>query len=385
MLDNQAQVAQQNVNEIVEQRGIGDTPAKEPKFDRDALESKLADQMAAMNATDENYDGPLTKVDESEAEDATGEPTDDVAEDQDDAEEIVDTDEVDEVQEVEDTEGGEESSTEEAVSGLTIPDSHRRSLKAYGYSDEWIDEQAEALGLKFNEFAIGVHEKRNAEIARWAQAGQSLRNQNQPQQPQVPASPQAPAQMQLPQTVQPIDLRQMQEKYGEQEFLEDMVAPVNNVINAINAVLPGLQTSIRKVEQTEQDAISARINTFFDSEEIKPFRKLYGGSEKPLTQEQIATRNQMLDMADLILTGAHGQGQNLNFKEAMVAAHDAVSANFRETAVRQTIKKEAKKRNRGISQKPSKRRAGTPVSSGNEQTDRERRIAAKMREVFKNV
>jgi hypothetical protein len=369
------------IDESLENAGVGDAPAAEPEFDRGALESSLEQKMAAFNAADDRYDGTLNEVAEPEAEEAPGEPTDDLEESLDDTEEIV-AEEGDEISEVEDAVDEGEESNAEQLSGLTIPDAHRRSLKAYGYTDEWIDKNSETLGLQFNEFALGVHEKRNAEVARWAEAGQ--RNREMQQQGQATENPQVPAPGQLPQTLQPINLKEMQEKYGEQELLEDILAPVNGVISALNAVLPGLQQGMQAVERTEQNAVTTRINSFFDSKEIEPYRKLYGGTDKPLSQEQIASRNQMLDMADLILGGAHSQNHNMDFEQALTAAHDVVSANFRETAVRKTIKKEAKARNRGITQRPSKR-VFKAQPTGDDRAALEARTAASMRNVFKNL
>jgi hypothetical protein len=374
----------EQINEPGDLAGVGDAPAAESDFDRGALETSLGAKMAAFNSADDNYDGLLDEVAEPEAEEATDEATDDSGEDQDFTDDTNSEDEGEEVLEVEDTDGVEESNPEDSLSGLTIPEAHVRSLKAYGYSDEWIAEQSGKLGLAFNEFALTVHGKRNAEVARWAEAGQRKREEQQGQQQQTTESTQTPAMPSLPQALQPIDLNKMSEKYGEQELLEDMLGPVNQVINQLNAVLPGLKQGMQAVERTEQNAVTTRINSFFDSTEIEPYRKLYGGSEKPLSQEQIASRNQMLDMADLILGGAHSQNHDMNFEQALTAAHDVVSADFRETAVRRTIKKEAKTRNRGITQRPSKRVA-KPQSTGDDRSDLEARTAARMRNAFKNI
>lgn len=371
------------VNEATENQGVGDSPAAEPEFDRSSLESKLSEQMAAFNAADENYAlGHLDEEPEEDVQDAPEADTDDSDEVGDDTEEVIEA-ELDDDTKVVDTDGGEESNSEEQLSGLTIPAAHIRSLKAYGYDDARIAKNAEKFGLDFNTFAADIHSKRNAEVARWAEAGQRQREMQQQPAESVQQNV-APTQAAMPQQLQPIDLAKLQEKYGEAELLQDLIGPVNATINTLNAVIPGIQQGMQTVQRTQEDAVTTQINSFFDSKEIEPYRKLYGGSDKPMTQEQIATRNQMLDMADLILSGAASQGQNLSFEAAMTAAHDAVSANFRETAVRKTIKKVAKARNRGITQKPSKR-VVKPASSGDDRTDFERRTAARMRDAFKNV
>ncbi|MHC5059302.1 MAG: hypothetical protein ACYTKD_32005 [Planctomycetota bacterium] len=366
--------------------GKVDTTPTETEFNRDALAATLQEKMDAMNgvpAAQTNDETDLGTVDE--ATDNQQDADDTVVDDSPEEGEFTDDDDFEDevVSEVGETDSGEESSSTE----LTIPEAHIRSLKAYGYDEDRIQANSEKFGMDFLTFAADIHAKRNAEIARWAEAGQRQREQLQEGDPQL--SLQAPGVAttpQVPDPLQAIDVTKLRDKYGdEDDFLTEIVGPINAAISGINAVIPGLQQTLQTAQQTEQNAANARIGEFFETETIQPYRKLYGGADKPMTQEQIAARGRLMDMADLILGGAQSQFQNVSLEDALLAAHDVVSADFRETAVRRTIRKEAKTRNRGLSQKPSARQAAPIKTTGDEQTDREARIAAKMREVFKNV
>lgn len=360
--------------------GKPDTTPTETDFDRDTLASTLQEKMDVMNGfipeTDNDDTDPGT-VDEGETnqQDADEVIPDDLLEADDDTDD-------DEYEEDTQSEVGETSDAEESSSTeLSIPEAHIRSLKAYGYDEDRIQANAEKFGLDFLKFASDIHDKRNAEISRWAEAGQRLREQQS--QEDAPVAPQAP---QVPESLQLIDVDKLKDKYGDEDaLLDEMISPINAAISGINAVIPGLQQTLQAAQQTEQNAAAARINEFFDTETVKPYRKLYGGADKPMTEAQIAARGRLMDMADLILGGAQSQYQNMSLEDALLAAHDVVSADFRETAVRRKIRKEAKARNRGISQKPSSRKAASIQTTGDDATDREARIAAKMREVFKNV
>jgi len=260
----------------------------------------------------------------------------------------------DETEEVKD-EGGEptEAVVTEVVdpSAPTLPDAYRRSLKAYGWEDEDIDQNLKVLGANFITTAGKIHANRNNEVQQWAEQGRQARDAQNPTQ--TPAA--APAKSgQLPSQLASVDARKLTELYGDEELVNAIVGPVNATIAAINLILPGLNDSMQKSQQSETQALVTEIETFFGSEPMKKgYGVLYGDGVNVNTAAQQANRNAVLDQAEAIIYGATRQGRTLTVSDALALAHDSVAAPFREQAIKANITRQAKDRNRGISVRPA--------------------------------
>jgi hypothetical protein len=351
-------------------------------FDSSALEAKLEAKMAEMNKDEEHFDDEVVDdEDHADVEDAEDGDSDDSQADQED-EESEDEDEGDtDVTDSEDEEADAEAADDtETTSGKspTLPEAYRRSLAAYGWTDDEIDNNLELLGGKFVEVASNIHAKRNAEVAQWADAGRKARDEGVAAQ----QAQQGPVVNGVPQTLQPIDLTKMKEKYGEEEMLEEIINPVNNTIAALNAVLPQIQQGVQSIEQTQMDAATSRVHQFFDSDKLSAYRKFYGGAEHERTPEQLEVRRQVLDDAVMIMAGASASHREFTLEQALEMAHDKASSTFREQAVRKGIKRETKKRNRGITQKPSRRRSSSKESGPPTRAQLERKIGGMLKKVF---
>jgi hypothetical protein len=352
-------------------------------FDPAALESKMQGELDKAFGND-NFDDEVVDDDpEVTDEDVDTDGEDDSPADQD--EESEDTD----VEDVDDESGDEEIESEAAAKPVvktgktsTLPEAYIRSLKANEWTDEEIASNHEALGAKFVEMAANIHAKRKAEVAIWAARGRKAQEEGQNQQP-------GPVAESVPQQLQPVDLSKIKEKYGDDELFDQIVNPLNSTIAALNSVLPQLQQGVETIQQTHRDAAANEVHKFFDDKSMDAYRKVYGGADKARTADQMDKRREVLELASQLMAGAGASHQDMTLNEALVIAHDHAAADFKEQNVRRSIKKEVKKRNRGISLKPSQR-GGQPRPSSESnngepltQEQLERKIAGKMRNLFK--
>jgi hypothetical protein len=368
-------------NDSADVGGSADTSSSETEFDRDALAGKLEDQMAAFNDEDVSYhnDTEVLADDESEeivADDDSDEEND--SQDTQEDEESKESDEVEDDDQSDDEEIEEEAADEsDAKSGKTptLPEAYRRSLAAYGWSDEEIEDSLDNDSAGFIKLATTIHSKRNAEVAQWAELGRKGREQLEAGDPNAT----------VPEQLKPVDLSRIKEKYGDDDLFEEIVGPLNSTIAALNAVLPQVQQGMQAIQQTHTDAAASQVHRFFDAEKLEPYRKFYGGEEQDRTPEQMDHRRDVLEQAVLIMEGAKSLNQEMSLEKALMSAHDTAASDFREQAVRKSIKRVVKKRNRGISQRPSKRgNAGSNSSKPTTEGQRISRVQAGMNKAFGN-
>lgn len=362
--------------------GRADTTPTETTYDVRALSSKLESKMDDAFGGDDFGDEVVDddsevidqEVDTDEEDDSQADQEDTESEDEDEVvEDDADSEDEDTVEEAAD-----EPVTKKGKSP-TLPDSYRRSLAAHGWKPEEIDQNLELLGPKFVDMAAGVHAKRTAEIAQWAEVGRKAA--------EAAASPQSKDGQGgdgLPDKLSPVNYKALAEQYGDSELLEHIFTPINDTINKLNEILPKVHQGVESIQQTHIEAANQQIHSFFDHEKMAPYRKFYGGSEHERTAEQLEHRIEVANKASYIMAGARAMHREITLEQALTEAHDATASTFREQAVRKSIKKEVKKRNRGISQRPTKR--GTSVSSSRPKTasERERKIGALMKSAFGN-
>lgn len=360
----------------------------EVAFDREALESKIEDQLTAVfsdgtpedEAAEEVVETEDKKDDAAETEEET--TTEEVADD-DATQEVVKKDDEVETEETED-ETGEEAATAEAAP--TLPDAYRRSLKAYGWQDDEIDQNLEALGDKFVTTAERIHGNRNTEMAKWAEAGRQVRTPSKdqgtnPDQPEKGASNQP---TRFPETIAPVDAAKLKERYGEDEMLDEIVKPVNAAIAAINAVLPGIQQVQQQSQQAEVTRVAADVEKYFAQDALAPYQSLYGKADEGFSEEQLGHRNQLLDTAFNLIAGSEQlRGEAMPLHEAMDFAHEIVAKDFKVTQVQAKVVKTAKTRNRSISQRPSRRGVvDTMTGQPKDRGDLEARTEARLAKIF---
>lgn len=353
----------------------------EAEFDMDALERKIGAGLDAFN-NGENVNDAVTAVSSSD-EPTPDAPNAEVAGDESaSTEEGTQPDDADGDAAAEDeTEPGEEAQkATPAKSGSstapTLPDAVRRSLYAYGWEDDQIDTNLKTLGADFIRTASQIHSNRSQELSSWAEMGR--RNQEQtlaPSQTGAVADPNAPS------VLTPIDTKKMKEKYGEDAMIDEIVGPVNQVITRINAVLPQIQQGQTTVEGAGNIQLATLINEFFTSQDMKGYSELYG--DKAATPEQREARNRVVELADQICYGAQAQRRRISVEEALMAAHDVVSADTRKKAIRNEIRSAVKNRSKSVSLKPSGRaNRPNPNTKPRNERELEAKVGAAMEKAF---
>lgn len=339
-------------------------------FDRAALEAKVEAKLEALNAADPEFKEDELVVEEDEA--SPVEASDEKPEEtSDEAEESIE-------------EAPQEAAVKEPVPKSapptpTLPDAHRRSLTAYGWTDQDIDNSLATLGSKFLETAAKIHINRNDELQRWAQAGRAAK---QPAGTTPPVPGQAPGAAALV----PVDLAKLKAEHGDDPLFDAVLAPVNALIETVNHILPALQAGQAAAEKARVDDVGKTVESFFGDKPLQPFVDLYGDPGKGLTNEQFASRSRVLELAhDLIVGAAQARGEQLSLRDALTFAHDLVTKDRQEKVVRDQLTQKIQKRQRSIVTRPSAGKQALATGRAKTRAEAEERIGAKMREVFQNT
>lgn len=314
--------------------------ADPPAYDRAGLESTVAAGLASVFSDDTS--DPELEIEAAESEGLAPAKTDDEKEGTDTPEAAAAVEPV--------------VKTDASVTAPTLPAAYVRSLKAYDWTQEEIDRAAK--DPQFVATAALIHRNRNKEVSQWADAGRKAREgqQTQDEKREVIQTTSTPAQL------SPVDTASLKKKYGEDALIDALAGPVNEAIKQINAILPVVQQVQGRAQQSELETLGRQIETFFGSEDVKPFKDMYGNDPAALTPVQIENRNKVLAQADALIVGAGMQGRRLTFDEAMTHALDSLTGDAKQQVARTTIRKELRTRERGITLRPSTR--GATANSG---------------------
>lgn len=319
------------------------TPQADPAGGRSALEAKVSQGLAALRDTETGEDSSAS---ESDAE------SDEVAEESEESSE--------EGAEPESEDAPEESKTEEqqpkakpkSSKAPTFPDALRRTLKAYEWSDEEIDRAHAENPANFLLTAQKIHANRSKELAGWAEMGRKARQTEQAPTNVKGTATEAASHVD-PETglFRPIDVDSMVEKFGNEDLVRQIVAPVNEVLGRINSLLPDLMTGVDTIQESRKQSLKGQIDSFFGSKELERYVELYGKGD--LSDAHMQARNKVLETADALISGAKSQGRSLTVAEALMAAHDVLSVGHKTQAIRSEIKKSVVSRNKGLTLRPS--------------------------------
>ena len=244
--------------------------------------------------------------------------------------------------------GEEVESQEAAADGApTLPQAIRRSLKAYQWSEDEIDEAFARDPDGFLATASKIHATRVQETQQWAALGRQ-----QQEQDDAPAKPAAPA------SVPVIDFDSLADESGiDRSVLEKMFTPVVNAIDTLNQVLPDINNGVAAIESNKQAELARQIDSFFQSEDLKPYTEFYGHTWDECSDAQQKHRDQVLELADHMITGAAVHGRRLNAFEAMELAHHTVASEETEGVVRKKLAAQVQSRRNGTTIKPTNRKA----------------------------
>lgn len=349
-----------------------DSIVAEETADRDALEQDVSEGLEALFGSDAESTEPEpvetepTGTEPIEAEPVTVESVETEPTEEEPTEEAS-TDESTEEQQPDPTEDP----------APTFPGAWRRTLHAYDWTD---DEIAEAMDQEpnarasFMATAQKLHANRNAELAKWADMGRKERNA----QPDAATEPGKPAVDPETGKFAPSNIEALVEKYGNEDLVREIAQPFNDMLDQINGIMPDLVSGVQSIRESRQQVLSGQIEQFFGSEDLKAYSEVYGADPNSLSEDQVETRNKVLEFADALVAGASLQGRKLSAVEAMELAHDSVSGEFKEKAIRTKIRKSVTARSKGISLKPTGKvaqKAG-PKTRGELEKDVRSRLAS---------
>ncbi len=248
----------------------------------------------------------------------------------------------------EEAEGAEPPPASEAI----VPAAYRRSLKAYQWTDEEIDNAARANPANFLATAAKLHESRNAQTREMSELGRRLKEQQK--------AAEAGKESVLPTKFDPLDIAALKKTYGENEPFIRQLEGLNKVVEFANTVMPWMQASQARQQAAELDALSRQIDGYFGSKDLEAYSDVYGKRGAQLDDKQLTARQQVLDTAELVLSGARQLGRTLTLEDALTIAHDAVSGPVREGKAREKIVKEVKSRQAALSLRPGGRVTASP-------------------------
>jgi len=355
-----------------------DTPtqdAQTPAEQEAALEEKLQSKLNELDdEKDLLEDEPEGDEEEQEELDDPGDESGDEGGDDPDAGDDLDESDEDDAEEA----AADDDTPSDAP---TLSDAERRSLYAYGWKDEEIDDELAHNGTRFVNTAQKLHTKRNEELQNWAAAGRQAREDDS-DAGDPPAQPETKAP--TPTEVK-VDVEALKKEYGEDDPLVQAVVQQNAALAEFQKMLPQLQSAQQTVSDAEYEQTKQAVEGFFSDKSLQPYEGLYGPAKGQLSDEHVATRNRLLDTAfDLIMGAKQVRGENLNLQEGLELAHQIVSKDFSETVVRNGLKKKAKQRRQGISLKPSSRSSKSTAQSGPPKDEAElaKRTKQRLRAVF---
>lgn len=259
----------------------------------------------------------------------------------------------------------------------TLPAAIVRSLKAYQWTNDEIEEAFTRDPEGFLTTASKIHASRIQETQGWAALGRAQRDEDSSLMPDAGQKAEPDPAVAFPDGgIAPIDFDQLAEASGyDKDALIKAFGPLATTIEAINKILPTLNDSVDYAEQhrqTEQATLARQIDDFFQSDDLKPYQEFYGESWDSASNDQVGQRNKALTLADHMIVGAAQHGQIISTADALELAHHTVAAEVKTSVVRKELAKQVTQRRKGISIKPTSKTTAADTSGS---VDRDQLIA----------
>jgi len=278
-----------------------------------------------------------------------------------------------------DDEDNESADTDtEADDKPAIPDNYYRAAVHQGLEPEDIKQLYDANPKKALKTLKNLYEVTNNLSQQFAQRGRLAAQQKQTQtQTQTQQQPQQPTVVQT----QSVNMKKLKEQYEDDPFgaIAELIK-VSVGQQTQPAVQPvAVSTATEQPTFQEQLAAYNDVVNFFKDEDLKDYDGLYGADQNNLTPGQIANRNAVTETADAIIDGMKLEGRTISNSDALMRAHLIVSAPIAEQIVRNKIVKSAKKREKGITLRPSKSKSSSPKIRKGGKSDEQREADAQAR------
>ncbi len=130
-----------------------------------------------------------------------------------------------------------------------------------------------------------------------------------------------------------------------------------------NALLNRLATVEQTNRQRASGYMTSTVDGFLDGK-VKDYSEL--GDSKNLTDAALATRRGIAENAGNIILGAQQSGKQVSLPEALEMAFSIYEGGNAKTTIRANLVKEAEKRSKQITSRPSRRKTEVKFSSGRE-------------------
>jgi len=248
--------------------------------------------------------------------------------------------------------GGDEPVVAETPA-YVLPENHRRSAKAQGWTDEEIDAAFLVNPDRASAMFERTHTSRTSEIDTWAAIGRAQREDAERKNQAAPAPEPAPI-------LAPINANALVEEYGNPEFVNSIVGPINAMIERMQPILANAAAAQESAEQAQMVALRQVTDGFFTAADMTPYKDLYGENVEALTDDQISKRKGIFEYADALIAGARAQGRTVSVPEALQLAHDSQTTPFQKTIIRDEIRTKVTKRNAGITLRPTSQSGPNP-------------------------
>jgi len=268
-----------------------------------------------------------------------------------------------------------------------VSDAYYRAAKHQGWSDEEITNLHNANPELANKTFAKLLESTNRISQEFAAMGRARQQQNviRPESKKDDGQQKSKS--------KGIDIEQLKKDYDNDPIIEvvaELKRQNDELIGKIDKLgTPVVQTSEDelRVKLQQEEIVQQQVEQYFKADDLKSYSDFYGlipkGSKgwDGLTTEQKTNRWAVLELAEQILTGAEMQGRKMDVDEAMESAHLIVSEPIREKIIRESIKANVVKRNKGLTLKPN---SGTaPAQTGPaSQATLEARTTERLRKVF---
>jgi len=303
------------------------TPAEDPTEAQ--IEANAQATLDAIDALDDNED-----VSVESSEDPTPTPV------------TVEGETKEEVVTPEPAAEGEGEPVVEETPSYVLPDAHRRSAKAQGWTDDEIDNAFRVSPERASAMFERTHASRTQEINTWADIGRAKREETERMNRTAPVLEPAPV-------LAPIDANALVEEHGNPEFINRIVGPINSLIERIQPILEDARAAQEEAEKTQEDALRQVTDSFFNAADMTSYKDLYGGNVQTLTEEQLNRRKSLFETADALIAGARAQGRTVSVPEALQFAHDSQTTPIQKTIIRDEIKAKVTKRNASLTLQPT--------------------------------
>ena len=329
------------------------------QYDSPEILAKTTERLKAMGGNPPPVVKAVTEdIEEDDADKGTPTPQDDVQDDNLKVDNDTDDNKDNDVTDGDDTtDGGQE----EAV---TIPDKLFRAA----VHNEWTSEQIVDFWKRDPELAKKTLDKMHKDMVNtnnvYAEHGRAAKQlQEQRVALQAPVVPDKPKDF--------VDI-----KKAEEEFGEGAAAIIKQLNDALVNVTTQQQTQQQQVQvpqtvqqpdpvaKTEQNlAVVQQMGHWFADPGLKPYEEFYGEATDSnglmlltrdhLTPTQRQNRDKLLDTAGDIEAGVAIRAGTISVADALTAAHVILTQDMQTEIVRKGIMKQAKKRSKGVTLRPS--------------------------------